>query len=32
MLINIRVEYLVLVSTIQKDWKDKNTNLAEAIL
>lgn len=32
MLINIGVEYLALVSSIQKNWKDENTNLAEAIL
>lgn len=32
MLMNIGVEYLALVSSIQKDWKDENTNLAEVIL
>ncbi len=32
MFMNIGVEYLALVSSIQKDWKDENTNLAEAIL
>lgn len=32
MLINIGIEYLVLVLSIQKDWKDKNTNLAEVNL
>lgn len=29
---NIRVKYSALVSIIQKDWKDENINLAEAIL
>ena len=32
MLINIEVEYLRLVSSIQKNWKDENTNLAKAAL
>lgn len=32
MLMNIGVEYLALVSAIQKDWKDKNINLTERIL
>ncbi len=32
MLMNIGVEYSALVSSIQKDWKDENTNLAEAVL
>ncbi len=32
MLMNIRVEYSALVPSIQKDWKDENTNLAEAVL
>ena len=31
-LMNIGIEYLALVSSIQKDSKDKNTNLAEIIL
>ncbi len=32
MLINIGTEYSALVSAIQKNWKDENTNLAEAVL
>ena len=32
MLMNIRTNYLALVSAIQKDWKDKTTNLAEAVI
>ncbi len=32
MLMNIGVEYSALVSLIQKDWKDENTNLAEVVL
>lgn len=32
MLINIGVEYLALVSSIQKNWKDKNRNLTEVVL
>lgn len=32
MLMNIGVEYSVLVSSIQKDWKDENINLSKAVL
>ena len=32
MLMNIGTDYSALVSAIQKDWKDKITNLAEAVL
>ncbi len=32
MLMNIGLEYSALVPSIQKDWKDENTNLAEAVL
>ena len=32
MLINIGLEYLALVSAIQKDWKKETTNLAKAVL
>lgn len=31
-LINIGADYSALVSTIQKDWKNKTTNLAETVL
>ena len=31
-LMNIRTEYSAIVSAIQKDWKDENINLAEAVL
>lgn len=31
MLMNIGTDYSALVSAIQKDWKDENTNLAEAV-
>lgn len=29
---NIGFEYLILISAIQKDWKDKTNNLAETML
>lgn len=32
MLMNIRTKYLVFILIIQKDWKDKTTNLTETIL
>lgn len=32
MLINIKPDYSALILAIQKDWKDKNTNLVEEIL
>lgn len=32
MLMNIGANYLVLVSAIQKNWKDETTNLAKARL
>lgn len=32
MLMNIGANYLVLLSTIQKDWKDNNINLTKTVL